>query len=126
MSKLILIICGFSALALAMKSAYSTDRSAESKPAEQSRSKDKEANAKSADSSSSTQPVARESSLPWEDFKKPSDGKLRHNLNAMQYHVTQQQGTEPAFKNRYWNNHAAGIYVDIVSGEPLFFVRRQV
>lgn len=120
MSKSILIICGFSALALAMKSAYSTDRSAESEPAEQSRSKDKEANAKSADSSSSTEPVASESSLPWEDFKKPSDGKLRHNLNAMQYHVTQQQGTEPAFKNRYWNNHAAGIYVDIVSGEPLF------
>jgi methionine-R-sulfoxide reductase len=38
----------------------------------------------------------------------------------MQYEVTQQEGTEPAFNNEYWNNHKEGIYVDIVSGEPLF------
>ena len=38
----------------------------------------------------------------------------------MQYRVTQQEGTEPPFLNEYWNNHAAGIYVDVVSGEPLF------
>ena len=38
----------------------------------------------------------------------------------MQYNVTQQEGTEPPFQNEYWNNHRAGIYVDIVSGEPLF------
>jgi peptide methionine sulfoxide reductase msrA/msrB len=42
------------------------------------------------------------------------------NLNALQYHVTQQDGTEPPFDNAYWDNNAPGIYVDIVSGEPLF------
>ena len=41
-------------------------------------------------------------------------------LNAEQKYVTQQDGTEPAFHNEYWNNHADGIYVDVVSGEPLF------
>lgn len=120
MSKSILIICGFSMLALAMQSAYSIDRSEESKPIEQTPSKDKQADAKSGDSSSSTESVANETSPPWENFKKPSDGKLRHMLSTMQYRVTQQQGTEPAFTNRYCNNHADGIYVDIVSGEPLF------
>jgi peptide methionine sulfoxide reductase msrA/msrB len=50
---------------------------------------------------------------------KPSDD-LKQRLNPMQFHVTQQCGTEPPFNNEYWNNHAAGIYVDIVSGEPLF------
>lgn len=120
MSKSILIICGFSALAFTMKPAYSTDRSEESKPIEQSTSNDTDADTKSNDSNSSTEPVANESSPPWKSFRKPSDGKLRHILSTTQYRVTQQQGTEPAFKNRYWNNHADGIYVDIVSGEPLF------
>jgi peptide methionine sulfoxide reductase msrA/msrB len=45
---------------------------------------------------------------------------LKNKLNPMQYHVTQQCGTEPPFQNEYWNNHADGIYVDVVSGEPLF------
>lgn len=45
---------------------------------------------------------------------------LKEKLSPMQYHVTQQCGTEPPFQNEYWNNHAAGIYVDIVSGQPLF------
>ena len=57
---------------------------------------------------------------PWQDFQKPSDAKLRETLTPMQYKVTQQDGTEPAFHNEYWDNHRAGIYVDIVSGEPLF------
>src|SRR5438270_13731998 len=52
--------------------------------------------------------------------EKPSDLRLRKELSALQYEVTQQEGTEPPFHNAYWNNHAAGIYVDIVSGEPLF------
>lgn len=58
----------------------------------------------------------------WEpvDFRKPPDTELRQRLTPMQYRVTQQEGTEPPFQNEYWNNHAAGIYVDIVSGEPLF------
>lgn len=45
---------------------------------------------------------------------------LKDTLTPLQYHVTQQCGTEPPFKNEYWNNHAAGIYVDVTSGEPLF------
>jgi methionine-R-sulfoxide reductase len=54
------------------------------------------------------------------DYRKPSDADLKQHLTAMQYRVTQKEGTEPPFLNEYWNNHAAGIYVDIVSGEPLF------
>lgn len=46
--------------------------------------------------------------------------ELKGKLTSMQYHVTQQCGTEPPFGNEYWDNHRAGIYVDIVSGEPLF------
>ena len=45
---------------------------------------------------------------------------LQKKLSPLQYHVTQQCGTEPPFHNEYWDNHAAGIYVDVVSGEPLF------
>lgn len=41
-------------------------------------------------------------------------------LSDTQYHVTQNDGTEPAFRNEYWNNHEPGLYVDVVSGEPLF------
>ena len=51
---------------------------------------------------------------------KPSAEELKKKLTPEQYHVTQQCGTEPAFHNEYWNNHRAGIYVDVVSGEPLF------
>lgn len=54
------------------------------------------------------------------DTKKGSDAELKSKLTSMQYHVTQQCGTEPPFRNEYWDNHRAGIYVDIVSGEPLF------
>lgn len=54
------------------------------------------------------------------DFKKPSKEELKKRLKADQYDVTQEEGTEPAFHNAYWNNHEAGIYVDVVSGEPLF------
>ena len=46
--------------------------------------------------------------------------ELKNKLTKMQYYVTQQDGTEPAFKNEYWDNKREGIYVDIVSGEPLF------
>jgi peptide methionine sulfoxide reductase msrA/msrB len=53
-------------------------------------------------------------------YNRPADKELRQRLTAMQYKVTQQNGTEPPFKNEYWNNHEAGIYVDIVTGEPLF------
>ena len=53
-------------------------------------------------------------------YHKPSDGELREKLTPLQYRVTQNEGTEPPFKNDYWDNHEPGIYVDIVSGEPLF------
>lgn len=49
-----------------------------------------------------------------------TDEELRAKLTPLQYHVTQENGTEAPFYNEYWNNHEAGIYVDIVSGEPLF------
>jgi methionine-R-sulfoxide reductase len=55
-----------------------------------------------------------------ETFKKPSDTELKQKLTPIQYKVTQHEGTEPPFKNDYWDNHEAGIYVDVVSGEPLF------
>ena len=54
------------------------------------------------------------------DFVKPSDSELKKNLTPMQYDVTQKDGTEPPFRNEYNDNKRAGIYVDIVSGEPLF------
>ncbi len=54
------------------------------------------------------------------EWKKPPVDQLRKMLNRMQFEVTQQEGTEPPFANEYFNNEEAGIYVDIVSGEPLF------
>jgi len=53
-------------------------------------------------------------------YQKPSDEELKKMLTDEQYKVTQCEGTEFAFKNEYWDNHKAGIYVDIVTGEPLF------
>ena len=53
-------------------------------------------------------------------YTKPSDAELRQKLTPLQYQVTQKEGTEPAFKNEYADNKKPGIYVDIVSGEPLF------
>jgi len=53
-------------------------------------------------------------------YEKPTDSEIRKKLDDLQYRVTQEEGTERAFKNLYWNNKEAGIYVDVVSGEPLF------
>ena len=53
-------------------------------------------------------------------FKKPTDDMLKKTLTPEQYSVTQKEGTEMAFHNEYWDNHKDGIYVDVVSGEPLF------
>lgn len=53
-------------------------------------------------------------------YSKPADSVLKQRLTEMQYRVTQNEGTEPPFKNKYWDNKKAGIYVDVVSGEPLF------
>ena len=54
------------------------------------------------------------------DFKKPSDEELKKKLDPLQYAVTQHEKTEPPFRNVYWDNKKPGIYVDVVSGEPLF------
>jgi peptide-methionine (R)-S-oxide reductase len=54
------------------------------------------------------------------NFTKPSDPELRQSLTSEQYQVTQHEGTEPPYHNAYWDNKQPGIYVDIVSGEPLF------
>ena len=54
------------------------------------------------------------------DFKKPADAELKKVLTPIQYDVTQHEGTEPPFRNEYWDNKQPGIYVDVVSGEPLF------
>jgi peptide methionine sulfoxide reductase msrA/msrB len=53
-------------------------------------------------------------------YPKPADGELRKRLTPLEYEVTQHEATEPPFSNRYWNNHDAGLYVDVASGEPLF------
>lgn len=61
---------------------------------------------------------------PWlaiaEGFKTPNQVELKKKLTSLQYQVTQEDGTEPAFKNAYWDHKEEGIYVDIVSREPLF------
>src|SRR5712675_2319376 len=54
------------------------------------------------------------------DFQKPAQAELQKKLSSEQFAVTQQCGTEPPFHNAYWDNHKPGIYVDVVSGEPLF------
>ena len=74
----------------------------------------------SSDEARMQQASATPSDDSYADFEKPSDAKLRQMLTDMQYEVTQENGTEPAFQNKYWDNKQAGIYVDVVSGEPLF------
>jgi len=66
-----------------------------------------------------TTPVLGNASGP---YVRPSDAELA-KLSATQIEVTQRAGTEPPYRNAYWNNHAAGLYVDVVSGEPLFSSR---
>ena len=63
---------------------------------------------------------AEDTSAPSSMVDKPSDEQLRQTLTPLQYRVTQQDGTEPPFRNEYWDNKRDGIYVDVVSGEPLF------
>lgn len=72
--------------------------------------------AKSADMSA----VSSATSAAWRTFRKPPVAELKKTLTPLQYSVTQNADTEFPFRNTYWDNHAAGIYVDIVSGEPLF------
>ena len=55
-----------------------------------------------------------------DSYAKPSDEVLQRKLTPLQYEITQAEGTEPPFNNEYWENKEEGLYVDIVSGEPLF------
>lgn len=69
-----------------------------------------------------TQPAETNTFTPdsMKEFKKPDPAALKQKLSSEQFAVTQKCGTEPAFRNAYWDNHKPGIYVDVVSGEPLF------
>ena len=58
--------------------------------------------------------------VPWRSFVKPSPHELRRRLSKLEYEVTQKDGTEPAFSGAYWDHDQSGIYVDVVSLEPLF------
>ena len=66
------------------------------------------------------QASAAPAAAPRKVFVKPSDSEIRRKLTPIQYAVTQREDTETPFRNIYWDNHEPGIYVDIVSGEPLF------
>ncbi len=68
------------------------------------------------------QRVVHDTTKGWHamQFKKPNDSDLRRTLTSEQYQVTQHAATEAPFQNEFWNNHHPGIYVDVVSGEPLF------
>jgi peptide methionine sulfoxide reductase msrA/msrB len=63
---------------------------------------------------------SRKESSPVKKYLKPANDELKRTLTPEQYRVTQECGTEPPFRNAYWDNKAPGIYVDVVSGEPLF------
>lgn len=75
------------------------------------------AQSKSADAAPAS---ASKSPSSGKTFVKPSDSELKKKLTPLQYAVTQHEDTETPFRNQYWDNHEPGIYVDVVSGEPLF------
>jgi peptide methionine sulfoxide reductase msrA/msrB len=62
----------------------------------------------------------KDTAMSTRKFEKPSDADLRKRLTPMQYEVTQHDATEPPFQNAFWDNHQAGLYVDVATGEPLF------
>lgn len=59
-------------------------------------------------------------SFAWKPISKPTDKELKKKLTPLQYNVTRKSDTEPPFKNEYWDNHRDGIYVEVITGEPLF------
>jgi peptide-methionine (R)-S-oxide reductase len=67
-----------------------------------------------------TKQAAAPAASPRKVYVKPSDSEIKRKLTPLQYAVTQREDTETPFRNIYWDNHEPGIYVDIVSGEPLF------
>jgi peptide methionine sulfoxide reductase msrA/msrB len=64
--------------------------------------------------------LKEDSTSSWKHYEKPDDAELRKELKPLQYQVTQEAATERPFQNEFWDNHKAGLYVDVVSGEPLF------
>jgi len=74
----------------------------------------------SATSDNSTMVKTNMDKFDQQTFTKPSDAQLKKQLSPIQYDVTQHEGTEHPYKNEFWDNKAEGIYVDIVSNEPLF------
>ena len=77
----------------------------------------------SEDVEASPKPIEKEASIPmrhWSHFEKPSEEELKERLTPLQFTVTQEDGTERPFQNTYWDHTEPGIYVDVVSGEPLF------
>lgn len=81
------------------------------------RADEKKADAKA---DAATAATTKEISQTKTETKIMSDTELRKKLTPLQFHVTRENGTEPPFRNEYWDNHKAGIYVDVISGEPLF------
>jgi peptide methionine sulfoxide reductase msrA/msrB len=69
---------------------------------------------------SATSTSKETSTVPAKTFAKPPASELKQKLTPLQFEVTQNDATEPPFRNEFWNNHEAGIYVDVVTGEPLF------
>ncbi|MBV1881172.1 MAG: peptide-methionine (R)-S-oxide reductase MsrB [Pseudomonadales bacterium] len=67
-----------------------------------------------------TREIAMKDIIDTKTYTKPSDEELRNRLTPLQYRVTQKEGTEPPFQNEYWDEKQEGLYVDVVSGEPLF------
>jgi methionine-R-sulfoxide reductase len=76
--------------------------------------------ARSSAAQSTNPPVMGTNLTDMKNFQKPPPAELKKILTPMQFRVTQQSGTEPPHENEFWDNHKPGIYVDIVSGEPLF------
>jgi len=62
----------------------------------------------------------RKGPRPWQGFRKPEPTELERRLTPAQFAVTQEEATEPPFRNEFWDHHEPGLYVDVVSGEPLF------
>lgn len=69
---------------------------------------------------STAAPIEYTNSVDMKNFQKPPPAELKKILTPMQFRVTQESGTEPPHDNAYWDNHKPGLYVDIVSGDPLF------
>ncbi len=85
-----------------------------------SMSMDKTADKSMDTSAQSSKMGTEQTTMNTRSYTIPSDAELREKLTPLQYSVTRKNGTERPFANTYWDNKAAGIYVDIISGEPLF------